>query len=384
MNRRIWAILLVIVMAISMVPMTAMAAECNHSVFGGTVSWREKKDATCSENGYEASYFCNACGNMMIWIDGGYVVKTTGTIPATGLHNYVEGVCACGAVEPCDHNGLTYVLNNNDGTTHKVTCECGEVLNTAATHTYNDQGMCACGAIEPSESCDHNGLFYVKNNEDGKTHKVTCECGEVLNEAAAHAYANGLCACGAIEPNCDHDGVTYVLNNNDGATHKITCECGEVLNAAATHTYNDQDVCVCGAIKPSDNCDHNGLYYVKNNEDGKTHKVTCECGEVLSEATAHSYDLNGICACGAIHICHYDASVTSNNDGTHNINCTCGSYVQVGCLDNDGDGKCDSCGYVKYVAPDEAPAQVASTAGLDNVPKTGCAFVEWLYALIFG
>ena len=26
----------------------------------------------------------------------------------------------------------------------------------------------------------------------------------------------------------------------------------------------------------------------------------------------------------------------------------------------------------------------ASTAGLDNVPKTGCAFVEWLYALIFG
>ena len=61
------------------------------------------------------------------------------------------------------------------------------------------------------------------------------------------------------------------------------------------------------------------------------------------------------CACGKIYIpaheCTFEAGVTSNEDGTHNVNCECGAYVTITCLDNDGDGKCDSCGYVKYVAP---------------------------------
>ena len=50
----------------------------------------------------------------------------------------------------------------------------------------------------------------------------------------------------------------------------------------------------------------------------------------------------------------HDYKAHSNNDGTHNLSCNCGLGVEnVTCLDNDGDGKCDSCGYVKYVAPDE-------------------------------
>ena len=48
------------------------------------------------------------------------------------------------------------------------------------------------------------------------------------------------------------------------------------------------------------------------------------------------------------HKCDFEAGVTSNKDGTHNVNCSCGKFVKVNCLDNDGDGKCDSCGYQKY------------------------------------
>ena len=46
--------------------------------------------------------------------------------------------------------------------------------------------------------------------------------------------------------------------------------------------------------------------------------------------------------------CLFDAGVTSNNNGTHNVNCSCGNYMTVKCLDPDGDGKCDSCGYLMY------------------------------------
>ena len=44
----------------------------------------------------------------------------------------------------------------------------------------------------------------------------------------------------------------------------------------------------------------------------------------------------------------HDYKAHSNNDGTHDLSCNCGLDVEnVTCLDNDGDGACDSCGYQK-------------------------------------
>ena len=190
----------------------------------------------------------------------------------------------------------------------------------------------------------------------------------------------------AADTDCNHIAGGWTSNNN--GTHTSRCECGQNTTTGECQTLNGTSCYMCGYIMNVP-CKHEwkGVTY----KDEASHNIVCrDCREVLS-AESHMYVDGRPCACGAIysedkkdHECTFDAGVTSNNDGTHNINCTCGSYVQVGCLDNDGDGKCDSCGYIKYVAPDEAPAQVASTAGLDNVPKTGCAFVEWLYALIFG
>ena len=278
------------------------------------------------------------------------------------------------------------VTSDGDGT-HNINCSCGKFVKVNCLDNDGDGKCDSCGYVKYAHKCDFEA--GVTSNGDG-THNINCSCGKFVKVNCLDNDGDGKCdSCGYVKYAHKCDFEAGVTSNGDG-THNINCSCGEFVKVNCLDNDGDGKCDSCGYVKyeAKPECEHNGLQYVKDNGDEKTHKVTCECGEVISEATAHTYDINGVCACGAIHICHYEAGVTSNNDGTHNINCTCGDYVQVGCLDNDGDGKCDSCGYVKYVAPEappeEAPAQSYNTAGLDNVPKTGNILIEWLYALIFG
>ena len=49
-----------------------------------------KVNATCTTNGKEAVYTCSrGCG----YTTGGAVINKTG-------HNYIDGTCSCGAVDP--------------------------------------------------------------------------------------------------------------------------------------------------------------------------------------------------------------------------------------------------------------------------------------------
>ena len=107
-------------------------------------------------------------------------------------------------------------------------------------------------------------------------------------------------------------------------------------------------------------CEHD--YVAHSNNDG-THDLSCNCGLSVENITCSDSNGDGKCdSCGyqkyvapeEDHTHNYVAH--SNNDGTHDLSCNCGLSVEdVTCLDNDGDGKCDSCGYQKYVAPEEEP-----------------------------
>lgn len=380
MNKKFMAMLLVIVMVASMVPMTALAVEEHDCDYSKAVSVGNKQHKMyCIVEGCEnfidyamncrdenpADWKCDSCGGDV------------GTRPAPHEHNYVAH-------------------DNGDGT-HTSSCNCGDTEDPTA-HVYNN-GVCECGAVQP---CDHGVMVtkYYRDNQDGATHTITCDCGVVVNPAAAHEYnVQGDCACGAHKQHV-HGGLTYIADNEDGATHTITCECGDVLNAAAPHEFNEQDICVCGAVREHE-CD----YQPESNEDG-THNLVCVCGNSVNGLTCNDGNVNdGKCdTCGYRlyddptqrpneHEHNYVAH--SNNNGTHDTSCTCGLGEEaVACVDADKDGDCDDCGYLMPVAPVvpvapqepvELPSYAAvSTAGLDNVPKTGCAFVEWLYALIFG
>ena len=326
MSKKILAMLMALAMIISMVPMTAMAASCEHEWISGYQPYGDGCAIVCSlcgeaQAGSEQphSFFGDKC----FWCKA----------PAAAPEQPEEPACG--------HEWKGVV---NNGANHNVVCrDCQTVLSTEA-HNFVNGADCACGAVYVAPKCDHEWKGVVNNGAD---HSLVCrDCEEILS-TEAHKYAvNGTCACGAI---CQHQWKSVV---NKGADHDVVCrDCLTVL-AAEAHDYSLMGTCACGAIKPPHDCSFEAG--VTSNGDG-THKVNCECGNFVTVNCLDS-DGDGKCdSCGYdlyTHKCSYDAGVTSNDDGTHNINCQCGKFVTVGCLDNDGDGKCDSCGYQKYIAPE--------------------------------
>ena len=126
--------------------------------------------------------------------------------------------------------------------------------------------------------------------------------------------------------------------------------------------------------------------------------VYCDCGDAFEvdgivNAEAHYAG----CPHEKEHVHKYEKTVLS--EGTcitkseYWFACECGdAYKEEGELNANGhlysNGVCLLCNAAAPADSQEPVEEIAyataSTAGLDNVPKTGSAFVEWLYALIFG
>ena len=264
------------------------------------------------------------------------------------------------AAEGCNHDTGEVKYTDNKNGTHQVTCKCGKVIAEAAECEFVD-GRCVCGARKAG--CKHDGEVSYKNNNDG-THKVTCECGKVIAEAAECEFVGGRCVCGARKAGCKHNGLTYWKNNNDG-THTITCECGVEVNAAAEHVYNEQNTCACGAIKPTKKCDAND--HVGN----KVFKVGVE-------ATCTAEGVMEIW-CDACNQCVRKEPIAKKPHNVIVVDEKAPTYLAAGYKTY----ACSVCGGEKVTEP--LPMLVRpSTDGYDYVPRTGSAFVEWLYALIFG
>ena len=409
MKKKLLAVLLVVALIMSIAP-TAFAAD-DHTCEGG--AWTPNGDLThssfcpiCGEvdktepctPGFRDPSLCQWCKGSMTpepkcdheggaWISNGDGTHTSscdcGANKTTGeCQDLGKGVCyMCGyEFHKCDY---TEAVSDGDRH-HFLTCECGKKLDVAlnCADSDGDRFCDSCGYEMYREVVECKHVWKGVANNDEATHKIVCrDCLEVLG-TESHKFVNGVCACGAIyvEPECEHEwkGVTYV----DEATHKVVCrDCLEVLDVES-HKFVDGANCACGAIYAETECEHEwkGVIYI----DEATHGVVCR--DCLAQLTveSHKYVDNRPCACGAIysedHECDFEAGITSNEDGTHNINCSCGEFVTVKCLDNDGDGKCDSCGYQKYVAPEdptepeeptEEPTEEPADPELDDVPKTG-------------
>lgn len=165
---------------------------------------------------------------------------------------------------------------------YEVSCaDCGTVTNSGyiqssyEKHAYTD-GKCVCGISEPGE-CKHEGTVVeetvsqtIKQHNADKHKVVTIyrdvcsSCSAVLNaarehsELVNHAYANGVCACGKLEPSngCDHAvseirGTTTIERNypDDNKTHylvtpiTVKCDCGlvntqTIEKKAVAHVYS--------------------------------------------------------------------------------------------------------------------------------------------------
>ncbi|MBE6133729.1 MAG: hypothetical protein E7178_03580 [Erysipelotrichaceae bacterium] len=143
------------------------------------------KEATCSVNGVY-HHVCEECG-----------FEYDTSIPKTGIHNYVNGVCSmCGKVEKtCDHTELhdkTLSISDVGGCggyiTYK-TCECGEVK---FIDEYHFEPQCNIYAVQPRmEEREYEGKVV-------QVQIMTCQdCGMEY-----HMYNTGS----------EKDGCTNIVN----------------------------------------------------------------------------------------------------------------------------------------------------------------------------
>ncbi len=359
MKRKIFAALLAVMMVVSILPLGVMAGDCTHGNGASGGDWMSNGDLTHSS-------YCKECGE---------VAKEGSCFSWDGVECYM----CHGSMTPepeCKHEYKGVV---NTGDAHNIVCrDCGTVLDTES-HKFVDNLPCVCGAIYVHE---HDFAAGVTTNNDG-THNTDCSCGSYAVVKCLDNDGDGKCdSCEyQMYPSCDHEGGAWI-SNNDG-THTSSCACGENTTSGHCYDLGSGECFMCGYVFPSEEpeCKHE-YKGVVNTDSAGIHNIICrDCLTVLG-AESHKFVDNRPCACGAIYVHDQDddhehdfaAGVTTNNDGTHNINCSCGNFIAVDCFDNDGDGKCDSCGYQKYPSCNHEGG--AWTSNNDGTHTSSCACGE--------
>ena len=278
MNKKFLTMLMALAMLVSIVPMAAMAAEEHDCDYHG------------DSNGDGTHYLVCDCGVKVDWLFTCLDSDGDGKCDSCGYQMYPGHECTFEA-------GVT---SNGDGT-HNVNCSCGQFVKVDCLDNNGDGKCDSCGYQKyPGHKCTFEA--GVTSNGDG-THNVNCSCGQFVNVKCLDNNGDGKCdSCGyqKYAPVCKH-GFQYVTDNGDGKTHKATCrDCGIVIAEKLEHVFDENGVCACGAIQPN-GCDHDGGQKLIDNKDGRTHKVVCEkCGVTIAQKADHDYNAaTGKCACGA-------------------------------------------------------------------------------------
>ncbi len=211
------------------------------------------------------------------------------TVEPDHVHTYIlnndsyqhwEECSVCGDITNIEDH--TLFTDNEDGTTHKVSCEvCGyEALN------------------------DPHGFIYINDSVDTGHHRECQFCGYVDETIENHNFDEGFVSA---EPTCVDDGTTVYTCTLCNATksepitalghdpitseylsdengHWYACSrCDEKIDYTAhSATIDNHDEyyhwqeCVCGYVSDSQKSEHD---LFTDNNDGVTHTVACEtCG----------------------------------------------------------------------------------------------------------
>ena len=131
---------------------------------------------------------------------------------------------------------------------------CGEPGITqcaGGTATCQAKAVCSdCGQEYGEKNLNnHVGTQITTYENKGENHTkiVKCECGtQISSETEKHQYEDGKCVCEAVEHVC----APAKYDDNGNGTHKVTCSCGDVINDAEAHAYNETThKCDCGNIE---------------------------------------------------------------------------------------------------------------------------------------
>lgn len=360
MNKKILTVLLALAMMLSMVAPMAVFAEdsCKHEhTFDG------------EQPNHTHAVFCDDCGKILSDLESCTYGK--------------DGKCViCGGQDPtnCKHVNETYGFYP-DGKNHIVGClNCGKILKEREAHSFVN-GVCSkCGYDESTELCEHKNTIWSWDRETETHYELCLDCGAPLTLPKACTYGDdGKCTiCGGLKKICEHEK-THVVDNKD-QTHSLVCDdCGKVLEGPVSCIYVNGKCAVCGSEEPA-KCEHTKKIYTPV-ADGKTHEISCaDCGKTLKEWEAHDF-VDGVCSkCGyeePVEPCKHEHTiwVWDEANGAHYLLCEdCTDILTDPEACTYEDGVCTVCGGLEHpeIDPD-----------LDDVPKTGSFFLEWLYCLIF-
>ncbi len=239
----------------------------NHDLSLGTFT-RDRKDPTCTEEGYT--------GDTVCWECRGVITKGT-VIPANGHSDSWPATCKesaycsdCrqwfGDKDPNNHAEpwSAYYIKNE--TTHEQHWNCCDMVNTEP-HDFDENGVCKvchygcehtggtancidqalcdkCG--EPYGETDPNNHEYIRvypDNDD--THTERCACGKVISGPEAHNWKNSECTI-CFTQHQNHTASDIIVdeapvNGRAGWGHRDCTVCGmllEVCDFAAVNAEN--------------------------------------------------------------------------------------------------------------------------------------------------
>ena len=151
---------------------------------------------------------------------------------ASSMEGYELKQNAKGELLLCNHQTAYVAVSNDDGSTHKTTCTCGEVV--IEEHVACSGGMATC---QDKAVCEHCGQSYGETNPNIHTFDDDdkCACGAEIGEAIS-VDLSALTATYII-----NDSEEYIFTGT--GNHGVKVECGNpkiVLNNANV-TLNDGD-----------------------------------------------------------------------------------------------------------------------------------------------
>ncbi len=216
-----------------------MEAAKGHS--GSNMETHAAVEATCTKAGNSAYYFCNECGKYFSDATGTVeIAEGSWIVPATGIHNYVKGVCSnCGAEDP-DYDAseveFDQTVKLEMGATHTIT-----VSNLTTALTKSDIGNTDTTVVTVSVKSKSSGSSWGSNRRYTSTVTLTAVGGGTAYitvngtvykvDVCEHSYVNGVCSKCGDTVEFDETRTLEV-----GATDTIT-----VNNLSTALTANDID-----------------------------------------------------------------------------------------------------------------------------------------------
>ncbi len=249
----------VLLSSFSIMGITAYADECAHE----HAYWEDAVSPTCNKAGYTGNLFCNDC---MEYLEYGE------TIPATGEHDFENGICKNCYTVDWDYNFPTLTLGNRETFTVSV-------------------GEFKCFKFTPEESKYYSMLFKTVSTEVSLISRIVSS--EINYPDGPESWESH--PCNSVQPVLFKGGVTYLI----------------VING-----YNwdeESSVSAFGVMVDPDNCTHEGETKIANSYAPTCYRVgysgdiicafcgeTLEKGQTLPKTDDHSFSYGTCMNCGRI------------------------------------------------------------------------------------